>query len=84
MHNNIRSSNLLLNDNDYLKIIDFNNTFTTKSVFDNYQPSYAKIFNNEIAENYKIFEYYSFRIEQFAINSILYYIIRDYKSYDNE
>jgi len=36
MHDDIRSSNLLLNDNDHLKVVDFDNTIKTRFEFNDY------------------------------------------------
>jgi len=84
VHNNIRLPNFLLNGNNYLKVVDFDNTIKTKSEFDNCQLLYARVLNNKNANKRETFEYYSSCIEQFAIDSIFYYIIRDFEFYDNK
>ncbi len=84
MHNNIRSSNLLLDSNDYLKVVNFDNTIKSKFKFDDCQSLYARVFDDEDANKRKTFECYNSRIKQFAIDLIFYYITRKFKLYNNE
>lgn len=84
MHDNIRPPNLLLNDNDHLKVVDFNNTIKARSKFDNYQSLYARILNDEDANKCKTFKCYNSRVEQFAINLVFYYMTHEFEFYNNE
>jgi len=88
-HMNLRTitsglSNLLLDSNNHLKLIDFDNTTKARFVFDNCQPPYARLLGDEAANNRGTFRYHGPRTEQFAIDSIFYYMTRNYKPYDNE
>lgn len=84
VHGDIRSPNLVLHGNDHLKVVDFDNTAKTRSVFDGCQPPYARILEDEAAENRGMFGYHGPRTEQFAIGSVFYYMTRGYEPYDNE
>ena len=84
VHGDIRPPNLLLDGNDHLKIIDFDNTVAIGSIFDGCQPPYARVLGSEAAENPRTFGYHGPRTEQFAIGSVIYYITRGYEPYDNE
>jgi len=76
--------NLLLDSNDHLKLIDFDNTIEAGSVFDGCQPPYSRLLGDEAADDRGTFRYHGPRTEQFAIGSIFYYMTRDYELYDNE
>ena len=83
-HGDIRPPNLLLDSNDHLKLIDFDNTTEAGSVFDGCQPPYARLLGDEAADDRGTFGYHGPRTEQFAIGSIFYYMTRGYEPYDNE
>jgi len=83
-HGDIRPPNLLLDSNDHLKLIDFDNTTEVGSVFDGCQPPYARVLGDEAADDRGTFGYHGRRTEQFAIGSIFYYMTRGYEPYDNE
>lgn len=83
-HGDIRPPNLLLDSNDHLKLIDFDNTMEVGSVFDGCQPPYARVLGDEAADDRGTFGYHGPRTEQFAIGSILYYMTRGYEPYENE
>ncbi|KAL9123565.1 MAG: hypothetical protein Q9217_007013 [Psora testacea] len=84
VHGDIRPPNLLLDGNDHLKVIDFDNTTKAGSVFDGCQPPYARVLGDEAAENRGTFGCHGPRTEQFAIGSVFYYMTRGYEPYDNE
>ena len=83
-HGDIGPPNLLLDSNDHLKLIDFDNTTEAGSVFDGCQPPYARLLGDEAADDRGTFGYHGPRTEQFAIGSIFYYMTRGYEPYDNE
>ncbi|KAL9099377.1 MAG: hypothetical protein Q9163_005116 [Psora crenata] len=84
VHGDLRPPNLLLDSNDHLKVVDFDNTTKAGSVFDGCQPPYARVLGDEAAENRGTFGYHGPCTEQFAIGSIFYYMTRGYEPYDNE
>ena len=86
VHGDIRPPNLLLDGNDHLKVIDFDNTIEAGSVFDGCQPPYARVLGDEAAESESrgTFGYHGPRTEQFAIGSVFYYMTRGYEPYDDE
>jgi serine/threonine protein kinase len=84
MHDDIRPSNLLLNDNDHLKVVDFDNTIKTRFEFDDCQSLYARVLSEKDANKRETFECHDSRIEQFVIDLVFYYMTRDFELYDNE
>ena len=84
VHGDIRPPNLLLDDSDHLKVIDFDNTAAVGSAFDGCQPPYARVLGAEAAEDRGTFGHQGPRTEQFAIGSVIYYMTRGYEPYDNE
>ncbi|KAI4165349.1 MAG: hypothetical protein LQ342_001217 [Letrouitia transgressa] len=83
-HGDLRPSNLLLDSEDHLKIIDFDSTAAVGAVFDGCQPPYARVLGDEAAEDRGTFGYHGPRTEQFAIGSVIYYMTRGHELYDNE
>ena len=83
-HGDIRPPNLMLDGNDHLKVVDFDNTAQKGSVFDGCQPPYARVLGDEGEDKRGTFGCHGPRTEQFAIGSNFYYITRGYEPYDNE
>ena len=83
-HGDIRPPNLLLDNDDHLKVIDFDNTIALGTTFDGCQPPYARVLGDEASGNRGAFGYHGPRTEQFAIGSVFYYMTRGYEPYDNE
>ena len=84
VHGDLRPPNLLLDSEDHLKVVDFDNASKTGSVFDGCQPPYARVLGDEAAEDRGTFGYHGPRTEQFAIGSVFYYMTRGYEPYDDE
>ena len=85
VHGDIRPPNLMLDDQDHLKVVDFDNASKIGSEFDGCQPPYARLLGDEAAEDgWGTFGFYGPRTEQFAIGSVFYYMTRGCEPYDNE
>lgn len=84
VHGDIRPPNLLLDGNDHLKVVDFDNTIKTGFDFDGCQPPYARVLGEEDANKRGTFGCHGPRTEQFAIGSVFYYMTRGFEPYDNE
>ncbi|KAI9808738.1 MAG: hypothetical protein M1825_003890 [Sarcosagium campestre] len=76
--------NVVLDSDDHLKLIDFDNTTETGSHFDGCPPPYARVLGDEAAADRGRFGYHGPHTEQFAIGSIYYYMSRGYEPYDDE
>jgi len=84
VHGDIRPPNLLLDGNDHLKVVDFDNTTKAGFEFDGCQPPYARVLGEEDADKRGTFGCHGPRTEQFAIGSVFYYMTRGFEPYDNE
>ncbi|KAI9851630.1 MAG: hypothetical protein M1838_003224 [Thelocarpon superellum] len=83
-HADLRPPNLLLDDDDHLKVIDFDSTSAIGSPILGAQPPYARVLGDGEGAERGSFGDYGPRTEQFAIGSILYFLTRGFEPYDNE
>ncbi|KAI4189954.1 MAG: hypothetical protein LQ346_005014 [Caloplaca aetnensis] len=84
-HGDLRPVNMMLDSQDHLKLIDFNDAAAVGAVFEGYQPPYARVLGEEARrEDRGTFGYHGPRTEQFAIGSVMYYLTRGFEVYDGD
>lgn len=85
VHADFRPSNVVIDSEDHLKIIDFDSTTTIGTPIVGAQPPYARVLGVDGGKKRESFGDFSPRTEQFALGGIFfYYITRGYEPYDNE
>lgn len=83
-HGDIRPSNLLLDAEQHLKLTDFDNTRTIGTEVEVGTAPYARVLGDEAGTLRGTFGFLGPRTEQFAIGSVIYYMIRGYEPYDDQ
>jgi len=84
VHTDIRPANLLLDRDDHLKLTDFDCVNKIGSPALGGAPPWCRLCGLEAGTESNTFGYNGPRVEQFAIGSVLYMMIRGYEPYDVE
>lgn len=83
-HGDIRPPSILLDGEDHLKLIDFDNTAAVGTDMRTCVPPYVRLQGDEAGEHRGDVGRVDPRTEQFAVGSVYYYMSRDYEPYGNE
>ena len=82
-HGDIRPANLLLDAEDHLKLADFDNTHAIGTDVEVGTAPYSRVLGDEAGDLRGSFGLLGPRTEQFAIGSVLYYMVKGYEPYDD-
>ncbi|KAI9813899.1 MAG: hypothetical protein M1832_006046 [Thelocarpon impressellum] len=83
VHADLRPPNMVLDDEDHLKLIDFDCATLTGTPIEGAQPPYARVQGDKAGEEERgSFGDHGPRTEQFAIDSIIYLLTRGFELYD--
>lgn len=82
-HTDLRLANLLLGDQDHLKVTDFDCMETIGSPALGSAPPWGRVLGPEAGSDCGTFGYNGARVEQFAIGSVLYSMTRGHEPYDS-
>jgi len=84
VHGDLAPRNLLLDKDDHLKLVDFENLAVIGTESDGNQCPYARVLGPEAGSQRGSYGLYGAQTEQFAIGSIAYFMTRGYEPYENE